>query len=439
MPLPMRAPTRIPQALGFNVKPSAITLAQIASATIPPFHRLICMDSPPTVPGAVAFWSPNGNRFALSLNETTGTAEVGSVLPFFLRTVRLGRGVRVVGLTDRYLIGSAWRTGHDALYPIKPSGRLGKPIIWRAARDLWQEWVPLPGGPAIETGGYARDSLSLTQQNGERSALGGGEMYLSPDRRYGAVMVRPREPWTDSPGHPTELQPSNADSPVSIWHLSGRRGPKRLAVLRLPLTESPVKAGLVIQGVAFSPDDRYVAIQPMDVGTASNAPTFIFTVGGRLVGQAPYGNGFAWLPKSDGLWIDTPDPEGQGSDRIVDVHGRTLTTWPDAAGETVLPLYSTTTLAVRAGAIGRIADGRFTVLKGLPTSVGVIWSRWSPNGQAAILEVQGTNEVTLWLVRGSQRVSSMERFPIAAAAPPCCRRWQQSCFGPCANRRIGNS
>jgi len=42
VPLPMRAPTRTRQALDFNVKTSAITLAQIASASIPPFHGLCC-------------------------------------------------------------------------------------------------------------------------------------------------------------------------------------------------------------------------------------------------------------------------------------------------------------------------------------------------------------------------------------------------------------
>ncbi len=404
MPLPIHAPRRTLQALDFNFKNSALSLVQIASAKMPPFKGAvtICMDSPPPVPGDVAYWSPNGNWVALSLSETAGTAEIGSVRPLLLRTVRLGAGMRVVGLTDNYLIGSSWRTGRDVLYPIEPSGVVGKPIVWRAARDLWQGWISLPGGlPAIETGGYARGSLSLTQQNRERFALHGGEMYLSPDRRYGAVMLRPREPWTDSPAHVSELQPANADSAISIWYLGGRLGPRRLAVLHLPLTEPQVKAGLVIQGVAFSPDDRYVAIQPMDLGVASTAPTFIFTVGGRLVGQAPYGNGFAWLPKSDGLWISTPDPEGQGSDRIVDVQGRTITVWPDAAGDTVLPLSSTTTLVVRGGVVGRNADGRFTALKGMPTGVAVIWSRWSPSGKAAILKVQGPHELTLWLLRST--------------------------------------
>lgn len=172
-------------------------------------------------------------------------------------------------------------------------------------------------------------------------------------------------------------------------------------MLHLPLTASQARAQLLIQGVAFSPDDRYVSIQPMELGSTVTAPTYIFTVGGRLVGRAPYGNGFAGLPESNGLWLDTPDPQGQGRDLIVDVHGRTVTAWPDAAGETVLPLTSATTLAVRGGVIGRIADGRFTRLQGLLTSVGVVWSRWSPNGQAAILEVQGTYEMTLWLLRSS--------------------------------------
>lgn len=402
VPLARRAPYHTPQALDFNFKSFSINLVRIASAEIPPFKGIVCMESPPPVPSDVAYWSPNGMSFALSLSEAAGTAEIGTARPFSLHTVRLGAGVRVVGLTDSYLIGSSWRTGRDELYPLEPSVGVGTPTVWGAARDTWQEWVPLPRGlPALETGGYVRGSLSLTQEAGAPSALGGGEMYLSPDRRYGAVLVGPREPWTDSLVGLSELQPANAGSAISIWYLDGRHGPRRVAVLHLPLTASQARAQLLIQGVAFSPDDRYVAIQPMDLGSAATAPTYIFTVGGRLVGRAPYGNGFAWLPESNGLWLDTPDPEGQGRDVIVDVHGRTITAWPDAAGETVLPLTSATTLAVRGGVIGRIADGRFTALQGLPTGVGVVWSRWSPNGQAAILEVQATGEVTLWLLRSA--------------------------------------
>lgn len=405
VPLPMHAPSRKLQALRYNFKTSTITLTQMASAQLPPFTGIVCMESPPPVPGEVAYWSPNGNWIALSLSETAGTAEVGSVSPLRLHSVQLGVGMRVVGLTDSYLIGSSWRTGRVALYPIEPSGVVGKPIVWRAARDLWQSWVPLAGGhPAIETGGYGRGALSLTQQNGKRFALRGGEMYLSPDGRFGAVMVRPRWPCCGGLAGFSELQPANAGSAISIWYLGGRHGPRRLAVLHLPLTKSQAKAQIVIQGVAFSLDDRYVAIQPTDLDTAGAAPTFIFTVSGRLVGRAPYGNGLAWLPRSNGLWISTPAPEGQGSDRIVDVHGQTISVWPDAVGDTVLPLSSTTTLAARPrrGVIGLIADGSFTALRGMATGVGVIWSRWSPGGKAAILEVQSTHELTLWLLQISE-------------------------------------
>lgn len=402
VPRPMQAPSRKPQALRYNFKTSSIALTQIASTQLPPFRGIVCMESPPPVPGEVAYWSPTGNWVALSLSETVGTAEIGSVSPLRLHTVKLGAGMRVVGLTDSYLIGSSWRTGRVALYPIQPSGVVGKPIVWRAARDLWQEWVSLAGEhPAIETGGYSGGSLSLAQQNGKRFALRGGEMYLSPDRRFGAVMVRPRSPCCGGLAGISELQPANVGSAISIWYLGGRHGPRRLAVLHLPLTKSQAKAQLVIQGVAFSPDDRYVAIQPMDLGTTSAAPTFIFTVSGSLVGRAPYGNGLAWMPRSDGLWINTPAPEGQGIDRIVDVHGRTISVWPDALGYTVLPLSSTTTLAVRQprGVIGLIADRSFAALKGMATGVGVIWSRWSPSGKAAILEIQSTHERTLWLLQ----------------------------------------
>lgn len=402
VPLPMHAPSRKLQALRYNFKTSTITLTQMASAQLPPFTGIVCMESPPPVPGEVAYWSPNGNWIALSLSETVGTAEVGSVSPLRLHTVQLGAGMRVVGLADSYLIGSSWRTGRVALYPIEPSGEVGKPIVWRAARDLWQAWASLAGGhPAIETGGYTGVSLSLAQQNGKRFALRGGEMYLSPDGRFGAVMVRPRSPCCGGLAGISELQPANVGSAISIWYLGGRHGPRRLAVLHLPLTKSQTRAQLVIQGVAFSQDDRYVAIQPMDLGTTSAAPTFIFTVSGRLVGRAPYGNGLAWLPRSDGLWINTPAPEGQGSDRIVDVYGRTISVWPDALGYTVLPLSSTTTLAVRQprGVIGLIADRSFAALKGMATGVGVIWSRWSPSGKAAILEIQSTHELTVWLLQ----------------------------------------
>lgn len=131
------------------------------------------MESPPPVPGEVAYsradrlgWWPNGMRVALSLSEAAGTAEIGTVRPFSLHTVRLGAGVRVVGLTDSYLIGSSWRTGRDELYPLQPSGGVGTPTVWGAARDNLAGVGSAPGGPAGARDGRLRPGLSVPHAGG---------------------------------------------------------------------------------------------------------------------------------------------------------------------------------------------------------------------------------------------------------------------------------
>lgn len=356
-------------------------------------------ESPAPLPGDVAYLSPNGKLFALTLSAANGTARIGTVDPFRTRTVHLGRAVRVVGLTDKYLICANADSGQAYVFPVSDRAKLGIPLLWSWPPDLWQNWLSTSKGLAIETGGYQAGTLSLTIQNGQRIPLHGGEIYLSSDRRWGVVLTRPRMRWSASPADFYELQPAGWSSPVAIWHLSASGGPARTALLRFPEPPAGLNKGqLITQGIAISLNDRYVAIQLSELtGTRLTGVTYVYSVHGQLVGTLPYGNGFQWLPSSDGILLNTSDPRGKGHDRIISLQGRIVASWPDAMAETILPLSETSMLAMRNEVIGRVQQGKFRALAGLPKTVQVDWARWLPHGQAAIIELGGSTTESIWL------------------------------------------
>lgn len=354
-------------------------------------------------PGASPYWSPNGNLFAYQVSISAGTAELGSLRPFALRLVRLGQGTQLVGLTNRYLIGAQQNFARNYLYPILHGGRLGAPEDWVASADHWENWVPISGGLALETGGYQRGTLTLTLQGGGQVALHGGEMYLSADRRYGAVLGQTRTLWHLSVAQRLEIQPSTGRHGIAVWDLSLRTGPRHMATLRLPKERSSASSGpLLIQTISFSPGDRYVAVllaNQHPTGSLLTGVTYIYTVQGKLVGRAPYGNGLHWLPKSDELWLGTPHPQGQGQDLIVGIHGQKIASWQDSVAMTLLPISTGTALAQRANGIGLIEGGHFHTLRTLPHDANVQYSFWSPNGRAALFSTtKGRKSPIMWML-----------------------------------------
>jgi len=216
------------------------------------------------------------------------------------------------------------------------------------------------------------------------------------------VTMRSRERWTGSPAQPYELQGADSTSPLAIWHLTAQGRPTRTALLHLPPSPKALaKDQLITLGIAFAPDDRYVAIQLWTAtGPMLQGVIYVYSVQGRLVGTLPYGNGFSWLPGGDELLVRTPYREGKGKDRIMDVHARTIASWPDAVAQAFLAASPRSILALRDDQMGTISGGRFTPVKGLPHAMGVVWARWSPSGRSAIVELTGKSGKTesVWLV-----------------------------------------
>lgn len=363
-----------------------------------------------TVPGQLAYWSPSGNHFALTLDGSHGRIAWGTLRPLRIFKVGLGMPLHVVGLTDRYVITTTRDEKHDYLFPIENSDRLGRPILWTGPTDDWEEWIPTAAGVAIETGGYAPGTLTLGLGNGTGVALDGGEMYLSTDRRFGAVLQRPRERWALIEAGAVEIQPGDNRSSIAIWQMNADGGPKRLSMLHLPLEIVP-RGGQpdMILGIAFSYDDRYVAVQMMNqnyLPSKLTGVTFIYTVQGRLIGRAPYGNGFQWLPSANDIWLNTPDPPGMGDDQVVNVGGQRLASWPDALGQTVFPISPGVALAYqshvltaryRSNELGFIEDSRFRPVPRIPLVYAVRFTSVSPDGRGAIVESDGLTQY-IWLV-----------------------------------------
>jgi hypothetical protein len=226
-------------------------------------------------------------------------------------------------------------------------------------------------------------------------------MYLSPDRRWGLVTARSRSQWGGL-SQPYELQPADSTSPLAIWHLTAAGGPTRTALLHLPPPPKALaKDQLITFGIAFSPDDRYVAIQLWtSTGPILQGVIYVYSVQGHLVGTLPYGNGFSWLPKGDELLVRTPYREGKGEDRIMNVHARTIASWPDAIAQAFLAASPESILALRDDQMGIISGGRFLPAAGLPHDFEVLWVRWSPSGRWAMVELTGRwgRTDSFWLV-----------------------------------------
>ena len=308
-------------------------------------------------------------------------------------------------------IVSSWSADQDWLYAIDGSS-LGKPIAWTASTDTWQEWVDTSNGPAVITGGYTPGTVGLTFSNGATLPLHGGQVDTSSDHKYGAVVTRTRMKRLVHPvgdvNDPSEHQPSAATDPITLWdfHVSG--GPHWLSTIHLPSFGLPSAARKgELQNISFSPDDKYVAVLvQVEFGTGPKlvGKTFIFATGsGKLVGSAPYGNGMLWSSDSKSLWLGTPMPEGQGTDRIVNVQGQTVWTWPDSMTRNmVLPISSDTLLVVDHRRLG--VWNKHTGLKSfsrLGELQGGAVGQMAPGGTGAMVDLWGSVVYVKWGSGGS--------------------------------------
>lgn len=303
-------------------------------------------------PSAEPLWSPPGHLFAFSVSPDAGTAVIGLTSSLKTHTVELGTDRHLVGLTAHDAVAASASDKRDWLYPLQ-DGRLGKPIPWKAATDTWQEWVDTQQGPAIVTGGYRSQKAALTESTGARISLSGSQVFVSPDGQYGAVVGGSRLPRNVNGGGtaaPSRYQPSPVTGPITLWNFDAST-PHPIATIHLPGVHLPKAAGGALVGyLEFSPNDQYLAVLVTGnygVGDRLVGKTFIYRVNsGTLVGIAPYGNGMLWALDSQYLWLGTPLPQGQGTDRLVTVDGATVWTWPDATNQSIVLAASAQTLLV---------------------------------------------------------------------------------------------
>lgn len=286
---------------------------------------------PPGRMGALPVWSPNGKYFAYRFNGSQFT--IGTPSPFTYHKLKLPNGRHMVSITNHSVIVTSSNSNRDWIYPLK-GDKLGSPTPWKAPTDTWQDWVTTIAGPAILTGGYNGQTLSVTESNGKSTPLQGGEAFVSTDAKLGAVLARNRAKRLVHPrgdeADPTQLQPNLSTAPIVIWNFDAKRGPRKTSVLHLPSVSK--KAG-EIQDIRFSPNDQFVAI--LITSNSSRGPqldgkTFIYNLRtDKRVATAPYGNGIGWAANSQALWIGTAFPEGQGTERIVNLKGQTVQHWKD--------------------------------------------------------------------------------------------------------------
>lgn len=398
-------------------------------ASLPASHATSTVDGvsatalPDVGLGTAPIWSSSGNTFAYASNTATGGYIIGTLHPLLLARVQFGSGAHVVAISDKRVIVSTSSFTQDAFYPlyINQTGiQFRTRQTWKAATDAWQHWVDTNGLPAVVTGGYKAGTLGLTLANRTIVKLGGGEVYLSPDRKFGAVAVRPRERRNVHPvgGEAvlTEHQPSDATSPIALWNFASPSGPKRLAVIHVPKVKLPSQAGPgLLQNVAFSPNDQYLAV--LVQGEYATGPklfgqTFVYrTIDGKLIGTAPYGSSAFWLPGANGLWLGTPLPAGQGNNTIVGTDGQILSVWPEGHANFILaPAYNKVVMfswsprrqlevaraiPYKAGtSLGQPGQGQ--VFTGLPPLVNPNGTTISPAGHAAIAEFSTTPVLLQW-------------------------------------------
>lgn len=360
-------------------------------------------------------WSPAGTYFAFAVDPTQGVAEVGSTNPLRVRQVVLGSGRSVVALTAHDAIVASWGRHRDWVYPLQGTS-LGAPVPWTGPTDSWQQWVDTAQGPAIVTGGYRPGTLALAWANGHTLALAGSQVYIAPSGRVGAVVGGHRDPAVVHPvGNqyvPSLHQPSSATAPIRLWQFDA--APSRvLATLHLPVLQVPKAAGRVsVERIVFSPNGRYVAIWVMgDYGVGAQqqmvGATFIYAVAsGHLMGQAPVGNGIQWAANSQFLWIGTPDPAGHGADRVVNLEGHTVWTWPDTMTQWVIGVVSGTTLLVmrhplQNGPLAVWRQGQSPEnLRGIHPALPDVAATVSPSGQAAIVDTGRAAAYATWSPAG---------------------------------------
>lgn len=353
-----------------------------------------------------ALWSPSGLNFAFAVDEQNGTAVLGTTAALHVQHVNLGSGRTIVSLTDKYAVVTSWGTHHDWLYPIKGTS-LGQPIAWSAPTDTWQEWVDTANGPAIVTGGYKPDSVALTLANGSAIQLHGGQVYPSLDQKLGAVVTGVRMKRVVHPVGdvevPSEYQPSSAADPITLWDFASIGAPHQITTFHLPTVHLSKAAGQgELQAVVFSPNDKYVAVLVQgEYGTGAQlvGSTFIFaTNSGQLVGTAPSGNGMQWSSDSKSLWLGPAMPEGQGEDRVVDIHGHTTWSWPDAMNRNVvMPLSAKNLLVVdhKQLAVWNQETG-LKAFKGIANLQGGAIASPAPNGTKALLDLWGPEVYATW-------------------------------------------
>ncbi len=352
-------------------------------------------------PSAAARWSPSGRQFAFSVNPQTGTAIVGLTASLRTRPEQLGPGRHIVALTARYAIVASASDRRDWLYPLI-GNRLGNPVAWNAPTDTWQSWVQTRQGPAIVTGGYHSQKAALTESTGDRIPLSGSQVFVSPDGKYGAVTGGTRlSRNVASPGAfaPSRYQPSPVTTPITVWNFDAIT-PRPMVTIHLPAVYLPKAAGGALVGyLEFSPNEQYLSVLVQGnngVGPKLVGKTFIYEVSsGELVGIAPYGNGMMWALDSQGLWLGTPLPQGQGRDRLVNIHGATLWTWPDGRSQGVVtPVSGQALVVVHRGHLAVWNKNRgFTSLAHLrtyPPNTAV----QAPGGAGILMNVGG--EMLYW-------------------------------------------
>ncbi|PSR23029.1 MAG: hypothetical protein C7B45_04435 [Sulfobacillus acidophilus] len=284
-------------------------------------------------PESVPLWSPSGRLFGYNVSPTSGHAVIGLAPSFKTYPVNLGPGRHLVDLTAREAVVASTSDRRDWLYPLH-HGHLGKPTVWKAATDTWQEWVNTQAGPAIVTGGYQPKTVALTESTGIHIPLSPSQVFVSPDGEYGAAVGGQRLRRNVDGGQalsPSLYQPSPVTGPIILWAFDAAT-PHVIATIHLPKVHLTKAArGAYVGYIAFSLNNRYLA-----VSVAGNSPigdrligkTFIYRVRtGTLVGVAPYGNGMMWAIDSRYLWLGTPLPQGQGTDKLVNVRGKSVWSW----------------------------------------------------------------------------------------------------------------
>lgn len=352
-------------------------------------------------------WSPSGDHFCyynrFDLAFKLGNVNTATVQPLSFPDQR-----HVVALTDNAVIVASSDDDQDWIYPLTTTG-LGEPKALTLNTDLWQEWVNTQQGPGVLVGGYKPGSLAVELRDKTQIPLGGGNAFLSVDRKLGAVVSTPRPTRLVHPIGDVavllENQPDDPTQPITIWNFAAPGKPTKLFSIQLPKIDTPTaETSPSIQFISFSPNDKYLAIlvgMNDDNGKLSGQ-TFIYdTSTGRLLGEAPYGNGIQWLADQSGLWLNTDQPAGSGLDKVVDLHGQLVNTWKDAYGRPAWALNRDTfILTNRDGELGwshwdYSFSGWFPILP-----IGQAYTVCpSPNGSSGLLffetQTPGTNPVAL--------------------------------------------